>query len=352
MSRQITYHQALAEAVALKMAADERVFIFGEGVPDPKVIFGSTAGLREKFGSERVFDMPLSEAGMTGVAIGAALTGMRPVMTHQRIDFTLLAMDQIVNHAAKRCYTSGGVQAVPLTIRCIIGRGWGQGSQHSQSLHAFYAHVPGLKVVMPATPHDAKGLLIASIEDDNPVMFIEHRWLYNITGIVPEGIYREPLGKAKVFCEGSDVTIVAVSYMTLEAFRAAEQLARDGIQAEVVDVRTLRPLDTQTILESARKTGRLIVADTGWAHVGFSAEIVALAAEQLHGRLKNAPRRITLPDCPTPTTPALADHYYPRAAHIVAAAREMMGLPVDKSSLVPPRGVLLDAPDKSFTGPF
>lgn len=349
MDRQITYHQALCEAVRLMMQADERVFIFGEGVPDPKVIFGSTAGLQEEFGDERVFDMPLSENGMTGVAIGAALAGMRPVMTHQRIDFTLLAMDQIVNHAAKRHYTSAGTQAVPVTIRSIIGRGWGQGSQHSQSLHALYAHIPGLKVVMPTTAHDAKGLLIASIEDNNPVMFIEHRWLYNIVGHVPEGIYRVPLGEAKVFREGSDLTIVAVSFMVLEALRVAETLAKDGIHAEVVDVRTLRPLDTKTILDSVRKTGRVIVADTGWESVGFSAEIIALVAENLHGHLKVPPKRIGLPDCPAPTTPALANYYYPRAVHIVAAAREQLGLPVDKS---PEPQTLFDVPDASFTGPF
>jgi acetoin:2,6-dichlorophenolindophenol oxidoreductase subunit beta len=334
------------------MEADERVFIFGEGVPDPKRIFGSTAGLRERFGPERVFDMPLSENGMTGVAIGAALAGMRPVMTHQRIDFTLLAMDQIVNHAAKRCYTSAGRQSVPLTIRTIIGRGWGQGSQHSQSLHALFAHIPGLKVVMPTTPHDAKGLLIASIEDNNPVIFIEHRWLYNITGQVPEQIYRVPIGEANVFREGSDLTIVAVSYMTLEAFRAAETLAKAGIKAEVVDVRTARPLDSTLILDSVRKTGRLIVADTGWETGGFSAEIVALAAERLHGTLKSGPKRVALPDCPTPTTPALANHYYPRAVDIVAAAREMFGLPPDDALLRAAGSTPLDVPDKSFTGPF
>lgn len=352
MSRQITYHQALAEAVCQMMEADERVFIFGEGVPDPKVIFGSTTGLRERFGRERVFDMPLSENGMTGVAIGAALAGMRPVMTHQRIDFTLLAMDQIVNHAAKRCYTSAGSQSVPITIRTIIGRGWGQGSQHSQSLHSLYAHVPGLKVVMPVTPYDAKGLLIASIEDNNPVVFIEHRWLYNIKGPVPEKQYRVPLGQAKVFREGRDLTIVAVSYMVLEAFRAAEMLAADGIEAEVVDVRTLRPLDETTVLGSVKKTGRLIVADTGWASVGFSAEIMARVAENLHGALKCAPKRITSPDCPAPTTPALANLYYPRAVHIMAAARQMLGLKTDPSLLAPTGKQLLDVPDKSFTGPF
>jgi len=353
MSRHITYYQALNEAVRQMMKTDSRVFIFGEGVPDPKAIFGSTDGLQEQFGPERVFDMPLSEAGMTGVAVGAALAGMRPVMTHQRIDFTLLAMDQIVNHAAKRCYTSGGRQAVPLTIRSIIGRGWGQGSQHSQSLHAMYAHVPGLKVVMPTTPYDAKGLLVASIEDNNPVMFIEHRWLYGITGPVPEEIYRVPLGQPKVFREGSDLTIVGVSYMTLEAFRAAEMLAREGIKAEVVDVRTLRPLDDAIIMESVRKTGRLMVADTGWETVGFSAEIVARVAEKLHGHLKNAPKRIGLPDCPTPTTPALANHYYPLASHMADIGREMLGVkPSGNNSQRDKPAIHLDIPDRSFTGPF
>ena len=351
MARQITYHQALSEAVRLKMEADERVFIFGEGVDDPKAIFGSTAGLLERFGPERVFDMPLSENGMTGVAIGAALAGLRPVMTHQRIDFTLLAMDQIVNHAAKRCYTSGGHQAVPLTIRTIIGRGWGQGSQHSQSLQAFFTHIPGLKVVMPATPYDAKGLLIASIEDNNPVIFIEHRWLYNITGMVPEGLYRVPIGQAKVFRAGTDLTIAAVSYMTIEAVRAAEILAQEGINVEVVDIRTLRPLDDKLIFDSVRKTGRLIVADTGWATVGFSAEIFARVAEELYGVLKCAPRRLALPDCPAPTTPALANLYYPRAIQLVAAARAMLGRSAPQlfeAAVDNP----LDVPDRSFLGPF
>ena len=322
MSREIAFHQALSEAVALMMEADDRVFIFGEGVPDPKTIFGSTAGLKERFGEERVFDTPLSENGLTGIAIGAALAGMRPVMTHQRIDFALLAMDQIVNHAAKRCYTSGGKQGVPVTIRSIIGRGWGQGSQHSQSLHAFFAHIPGLKVVMPVTPHDAKGLLIASIEDNNPVMFIEHRWLYNVIGHVPEGIYRTPLGPGKLFREGKDVTIVAISYMVMEALRAAEMLAKEGLEAEVLAVQTLRPVDDSMILDSVRKT------------------------------LRAAPRRVALPDCPTPTTPALANHYYPRAIHVANVVAEMADLPAETTLLETPTTVPLDVPDKNFPGPF
>jgi len=289
---------------------------------------------------------------MTGVGIGAALAGMRPIMTHQRIDFTLLAMDQIVNHAAKRCYTSGGVQSVPLTIRTIIGRGWGQGSQHSQSLHGFYAHIPGLKVVMPVTPYDAKGLLIASIEDNNPVIFIEHRWLYNLTGHVPEGIYRVPIGSAKVLRAGTDISIVGVSYMVIEALRAAEILAGEGISAEVVDVRSLRPLDGETILQSVGKTGRLIAVDTGWQTSGFCSEIVALTAESLHGKFKCGPRRIGLPECPAPTAPALANHYYPRATEIVRVALEMMERPIHSAIKEHESKVPLDVPDLNFPGPF
>jgi pyruvate dehydrogenase E1 component beta subunit len=352
MPREMKYVQAIHEATDQCMAKDPAVYVMGLGVPDPKGIFGSTLGLEQKYGSGRVMDMPASENAMTGVAIGSALAGMRPILTHQRIDFAVLSMEQIVNQAANWHYMFGGQMSVPLVIRMIIGRGWGQGPQHSQSLQAWFAHVPGLKVVMPATPYDAKGLLVASIEDDNPVIFIEHRWLHNIAGHVPEETYRVPLGKARVARRGKDVTIAAVSYMTLEALRAAEMLAEDGIDAEVVDVRSLRPLDDESILESVHKTGRLVAADTGWRTGGFSAEIVATVTEKAFDDLKSAPRRVALPDCPTPTTPALANLYYPRAAHIVVATKQMMGLSVGDSVLRPPASVLLDVPDKSFKGPF
>ena len=352
MNRELKFFQAINEALDLCMAKDPAVYIMGLGVPDPKGIFGSTLGLQQKYGSTRVMEMPTSENGMTGVAIGSALVGLRPIMTHQRIDFALLAMEQIVNQAAKWYYMFGGQMSIPLVIRMIIGRGWGQGPQHSQSLQAWFAHIPGLKVVMPTTPYDAKGLLIASIEDNNPVVFIEHRWLYNITGDVPEEMYRVPLGQARVVREGKDVTIAATSYMTLEALRAAEMLAQDGVRAEVIDIRTLKPMDETLILESVGKTGRLIVADTGWKTVGFGAEIVARIAEEAFSDLKSPPRRVALPDCPTPTTPALANHYYPRAVHIVATVRRMLGLSADV--VEPPVGtsVPLDIPDPSFTGPF
>ena len=334
------------------MAKDPSVYIMGLGVPDPKGVFGSTLGLQEKFGEDRVMDMPVAENGMTGIAIGSALNGMRPIMTHQRIDFALLSIDQIVNQAAKWHYMFGGLKSIPIVIRLIIGRGWGQGPQHSQSLQAWFAHVPGLKVVMPSTPYDAKGLLISSIEDNNPVIFIEHRWLYNIEDEVPEGIYRVPLQKCRIVRKGADISIVALSYMVIEAIRAADILIKDGIEAEIIDIRTLNPLDKQLILNSIKKTGRLIVVDTGWKTGGFAAEVISLAAEEVFSELKCTPQRITLPDCPTPTTQALANKYYPRAIHIVEVARKILGIKGEIFDLKMKEPLPLDVPDKEFTGPF
>jgi len=352
MKRELKFFEAIREGIDLYMDQEPSVYIMGLGVPDPKGTFGSTLGLQEKYGKERIMDMPLSENGMTGVAIGSALVGMRPILTHQRIDFAMLAMDQIANQAANWHYMFGGKMSVPLVIRTIIGRGWGQGSQHSQNLQAWFAHVPGLKVVMPTTPYDAKGLLIASIEDNNPVMFIEHRWLYNLTGFVPDGIYRVPIGKAKLIREGHDLTIVSISHMTVEALQASEILEEEGITTDVIDVRTLKPLDEKLILTSVRKTGRVIVADTGWKTGGFSGEIVSRIAEKAFFDLKCPPERIALPDCPTPTSPALDKYYYPRVPDIVAIARRMLGTKDIELDLHFTTEVPLDLPDKSFTGPF
>lgn len=313
---------------------------------------GTTVGLQAKHGAQRVLDMPLAENAMTGVAIGSALVGMRPIITHQRVDFALTAMEQMVNQAAKWHYMFGGKMRVPLVVRMIVGRGWGQGPQHSQSLQALFAHIPGLKVIMPTTAYDAKGMLAAAIEDDNPVLVLEHRWLYGLVDYVPEEYYTVPLGSARTLRDGDDVTIVAASYMTLEALKAADSLAERGIQAEVIDLRSLRPLDEASILRSVRRTGRLVVADTGWKNYGVSAEIVALASERAFGVLKAAPVRVALPDCPTPTSPALATRYYPRAPHIVVAALQACGLDTIDIDLNPPEGQHLDQPDPSFTGPF
>ena len=245
----MNFANAVNAALHQAMEIDSSVICYGLGVTDPKAVFGTTANLEKRFGPRRVFDMPTSENAMTGVAIGAALNGIKTVMTHQRIDFFLLAMDQLVNGAAKWHYMFGGQNSIPITIRLIIGRGWGQGPTHSQNLQAWFAHIPGLKVVMPTTPEDAKGLLLASIFDPNPVIFLEHRWLHNAVGEVPAGDYRVPLGQARTARSGADITIVAMSYMTVEALHAADYLARQGICCEVIDLRTIKPLDWQTVFD-------------------------------------------------------------------------------------------------------
>jgi pyruvate dehydrogenase E1 component beta subunit len=324
----------------------------GLGVPDPKGIFGTTLGLQDKHGSERVFDIPLSENAVTGVAIGAAISGMRPILTHQRVDFALVAMEQMVNQAANWHYMFGGTMKVSLVIRMIIGRGWGQGPQHSQSLQASFAHIPGLKVVMPTTPLDAKGLLIAAVEDDNPVIFLEHRWLHSVRDQVPEGLYRTNIGEARILRHGKDVTIVAVSYMTLEALRAAESMDKEGIAAEVIDLRSIRPWDVKTVLESVRKTRHLVVADTGWSAFGVSSEIISAVVEQGFGLLESAPERLGLPGCPCPTSPALAEQFYPRSGHICLAAKRTLGLQSVSDLLDLSPGQHLDVPDSGFKGPF
>ena len=335
------------------MAENPTVYIMGLGVTDPKGIFGTTLGLKEKYGEKRVLDMPVAENGMTGIAIGSALTGMRPILTHQRIDFMLLSFDQIINNAAKWHYMFGGKMKIPLVIRLLVGRGWGQGPQHSQSLQAIFAHIPGLKVVMPTTPYDAKGLLVSAIRDDNPVIYIEHRWLHGIFGPVPEETYEVPIGKAKLVREGNDITIVSLSYMTLEAMKAAELLEKDGIQAEIIDLRSLKPIDENTIMTSVAKTGRLIVVDGTWKSLGLPSEIITLVTEKIFDSLKSAPKRITFPDFPTPTSPALAQHYYPRAIHIINAARKSMGMDekTEKQMGITQNNPL-DVPDQSFKGPF
>ena len=350
--REITYAEAIREGFATALERDPRVFLIGLGVPDPKGFFGTTTHLQQQFGPERVMDMPCSENGMTGVVLGAALNGLRPVINHQRVDFALLSMDPVCTQAAKWHYMFGGAMKLPVVIRMIIGRGWGQGPQHSQCLHSWFAHIPGLKVVMPTTPHDAKGLLIAAIEDDNPVVFLEHRWLHHVKGEVPAGHFTVPIGPARLARAGKDVTIVAFSYMVLEAMEAAQKLAAIGVEAEVIDVRCLRPLDQPAILASLRKTGRLVVADTGWSLAGMSAEILAVAGESAFGSLKAAPHRVCFPDCPTPTSPALAAEFYPRSGHIVAAVRQTLGLPPDPADLAVPAGIELDKPNPAFTGPF
>jgi len=351
-TRHITYAQAINEAQDVCLENDPNVYLLGLGVPDPIGVFGTTKNLVDKYGPKRVQDMPIAENAMTGIALGSALTGMRPVMSHMRVEFAMPAMDQICNQAAKWHYMFGGQSRVPMTIRMIVGRGWGQGPQHSQSLHAWFTHTPGLKVVMPSTPYDAKGLLIASIEDDNPVIFIEHRWLHNVTGHVPEGHYSIPLGQPNIVKTGENVTLVASSYNVIECILARKALHERGISAEVIDLRTLTPLNDEPILESVKKTGHLVVCDQGAMTAGFAAEVMARVTEKSFSDLKSAPIRITLPDCPTPTTRALSNYFYPTMAHIVNAALRTQGIESnDPFDAITPEE-FLDVPDPSFKGPF
>ena len=349
---QKSFTTAINEALHQAMEIDPTVICYGLGVTDPKEIFGTTSNLEQRFGSSRVFDMPTSENAMTGVAVGAALDGIKSVMTHQRIDFFLLAMDQLVNGAAKWHYMFGGQKSIPITIRLIIGRGWGQGPTHSQNLQAWFAHIPGLKVVMPTTPEDAKGLLLSSIFDPNPVIFLEHRWLHNTVGKVTEGDFRIDIGKARIARKGSDITIVSMSYMTVEALHAAEYLESKGISCEIVDLRTIKPLDWVSVFESVTKTGRLLALDSGFTTGSVAGEIVARVSMEMFNELNCAPARLAMPDIPEPTSPALTKGFYVRAADISIKVLNMMDK--DTSAVIAnlPEPIPHDIPGEWFKGPF
>ncbi len=322
--RNLSYVEAIREATDQEMARDESVIEFGLDVDDPKAIQGTTAGLLEKYGPERIFGTPLAEDAMTGAAIGMALAGLRPIHVHIRMDFLMLSMNQLVNIAAKSHYMYGGQVNVPLVVRSMIGKSWGQGAQHSQALYAFFMHIPGLKVVAPTTPYDAKGCLIAAIRDNNPVMYVEHRILHFQNGPVPAETYTVEPGKARVTVEGDDITLVGISYMQLECIRAQRYLADVGLKAEVIDPIWLAPLDIDTIAESVRKTGRLCVVDNGWTTCGASSEIVTQVVERLQGECNIKVHRMGFAPVPCPPTPTLEDLYYPNARTIAAKAYSMV----------------------------
>jgi acetoin:2,6-dichlorophenolindophenol oxidoreductase subunit beta len=346
MTRVISYANAISEATVIAMERDPSVFVMGVGVDDPGGIFGSTVAAHQRFGDARVFDTPISENCLTGMAVGAALTGMRPVLVHARADFLLLTLDQLANHAAKWSYMSGGKTRAPILVRAVIGRGWGQAAQHSQSVQATLAHFPGLEVIMPATPADAKGMILSALEGSAPVVCLEHRWSYDQKGDVPEGHYLTPIGKAAVVRPGKDVTIVAVSQMLGEALSAANALAGEGIDSEVLDLRTIRPWDVDGVCASVAKTGRLVVADTGWTRFGVSAEIAATVTERLFSSLHAPVARVGLPEAPTPCAPVLEAAYYPAAVDIARTVSAMIGKDVAA------RAGSRHADDKPFTGAF
>lgn len=322
--RLLRYVDALREATDQEMERDRRVFIFGLDVDDHKAIQGSTRGLLEKYGPGRVFTTPLSEDAMTGVAIGAAMTGMRPIHVHIRNDFMMLGMNQLVNIAAKAHYMYGGQVRVPMVVRSMIGKSWGQGAQHSQALHAMFMHVPGFKVVMPSNAHDAKGCLISAIRDDNPVIFIEHRLLYSTDAYVPEAPFAVDFGRARVCTRGDALTVVGISNMVMECLRAHELLAELDIHVELIDPISLVPLDVDTILASANRTKRLLVVDNGWTTCGAGAEIAARVVEAAGPLSGIEVKRLGFAPTTCPTTPWLEQHFYPNASTIAQAMHAMV----------------------------
>ncbi len=321
---ELSFVEAIHVATRQAMELDDNVFLYGIGVDGKSGVFGSTTGLVDQFGAKRVFDTPIAEQALTAMGLGAAVAGLRPVLVPQRFDLVLYAADQLANWIAPWRFISGGRAKVPLTLRIIVGKGWGQGPQHSKSLHAWFAHVPGLQVVMPASPADAKGLLLSSIFSDDPTLFIEARALYSMRERVPTRPYFIKIGEALVRRPGRDVTLVAFSSMIPPSLQAAEELSGQGVDVEVVDLRSLMPLDMTTVIASVRKTGRLVVAEPGWRSYGAAAEIIAGVSEALGPQMKSAPRRVTWPHAYPGSSRALDESFYPTNMEVAAACRAAM----------------------------
>ena len=323
VAREITFGQAIREALAEEMRRDPRVFIIGEDVAEAGTAFKVLSGLVKEFGTERVIDSPISEAGITGITVGAAMTGMRPVVDIMFGDFITLTMDQMVNQAAKIHYMSGGKLGVPMVLRTTLGATRRSAAQHSQSLHAWFSHIPGLKVVLPSTPYDAKGLLKSAIRDDGPVVFFEDKMMYQLKGPVPEEEYTLPLGVADIKTLGKDITLVATSSMVQVALRAAQILQEIGVSAEVLDVRTTAPLDKRTLIDSARKTSRAIVIDEGYERYGVTAEIASIIADGAFYYLDAPVKRMGAMDVPVPFSPVLEDQTVPTAEAVADVAKRL-----------------------------
>lgn len=322
--RQLTYGEAIYEAISQEMANDDTVFVLGQGVDDPKGTLGTTLDLHKDFGAKRSFDVPIAEDGILGVAIGAALAGLRPINVHIRVDFLLLCMNQLINMAAKSNYMFGGKMNIPLVLRGAIGRSWGQGAQHSQAFHSFFMHTPGLKVVAPTFASDAKGSMISAIRDDNPVVYLEHRMLYSLNEHVPIESYASEQGKARVLREGSDITIVGISHMVVESLRAQKHLKGVGISAEIIDPIWLSPLDIDTIVDSVKKTRKLLVVDTAWLTCGVSSEICIQVIERLQFSQKILVDRMGYANTPCPTTKPLENMFYPNPSLIASKVHKMI----------------------------
>ncbi len=322
--RKIGYIESINETLRQAMLRDKRVFLMGQGINDAVGMFGMTNGLMEEFGEDRAFDTPIAETGLAGIAVGAAMSGRHPIYFHNRPDFLMLAMDQLVNHASKYAYMSAGQYSVPLLICAVTGKGWGSAAQHSQALQGLFMHIPGLKIMMPTTPYDVKGLLGSAIEEQNPVMFLDHRRIHNQEGAVLEELYKIPFGKGVIRKSGKDVTIVGISSMLIEVLDAASQLEKEGISAEVIDLRTIKPWDIDLVTKSVCKTGRLLVADTGWGCCGVASEIAVVIYENCFKSLKATVERVVLPDVPTPAAYNLENVFYQNSEDIYKRVKKII----------------------------
>jgi pyruvate dehydrogenase E1 component beta subunit len=355
----LSFTEAIRMALFDSLKEDESVRVFGLGAADPKAVFGTTAGLVEEFGSERVFDIPLSENAITGAAVGMAMAGLRPVMIHQRADFTFTSAEQIINQAAKTFFTSAGKFPIPLVIRMIVGRGWGQGPTHAQSPHALYASVPGLKVVMPATPEDGYSMLYNAIRDQNPVIFIEHRWSHQVQSTFSRNVRDLPLTKGQILRSGTDLTLAALSFGVLEGLKVATILAEFGVSAELINLRSVSPLDEELIIKSVKKTGALTFIDTAPIKNGIFGELSSLLNRELWGSLRCAPLGLGPMYLPVPSSPNLANQVYLTLESMTSKVLEHLEIGFDKDILkrliedkYPKKSALGDQPDTGLVGPF
>lgn len=344
----IPVSEIINKTISKAMYKSHKVICFGLGVTDPKGVFGTTLNLEKKFGANRVFDVPASENALTGFAIGASLNSSIPILTHQRLDFAILSLDQIINSAAKWLYMFGGKLNVPITIRMIIGRGWGQGPTHSQNLQSLFSHIPGLKVVSASMPDDIANLLYSSIFDPNPVIFLEHRWLHNSIGKFPDKLKKNELSKCKILKKGKDITLISLSYMTLECMEAAKILSKFNIDAEILDLRTISPLDQKTIINSLKKTRRALVADTSNSVCGISSTVASIIHQNINN-LKNKVEIVSLPFCPEPTSPQLVKYFYNDRYTVANKVLKIFNIntKVKSDKFIKP-----DVPGEWFSGPF
>jgi pyruvate dehydrogenase E1 component beta subunit len=350
--REISVSQAVHETQRFILSTHQETLILGLNAASPTGMFETMTGLHDEFGSDRVIETPASEAACMGIALGMASSGMRPIVIHQRLDFAILAVDQLVNQVAKWHFMYGGKLRAPLVVRMIVGRGWGQGPQHSQALHAWFAHVPGLRVVMSSFPQETRNNLYWSVLDDAPVVFIEHRWMHLVKGNVSSGPPTPEISSSIIRRVGSDVTLVSTSFMTVECLVAAKLLAGRGIEAEVVEIITVSPLDVGKVRDSVSKTGRLLVADIGVAQFGVSSEVIFAVLEDGGVRLRAAPVRIGLPSVPTPTGPRASAAFYPTSITVANSVLEMIGASESSKFDEKRTDLELDVPNTRFLGPY